>query len=92
MALQVSDTTEAQSLCIKLYQEAQSTGEENKCHYYLQERQEGQPRELQAGNPLLDPWEVVEQLILETFSRHMMEKRISRSSQHEFNKKKKSHA
>lgn len=30
--------------------------EESKCHSYLQEGQGGQPKELQAGQPHLDPW------------------------------------
>ena len=31
--------------------------EERKYHFYLQEGQEGRPRELQAGQPHLDHWE-----------------------------------
>lgn len=31
--------------------------EESKCHSYLKKVQERGPRELQAGQPHLDPWE-----------------------------------
>lgn len=34
----------------------------------------------------LSPGKIIEQLILETISRHMKDKKIIRSSQHEFNK------
>lgn len=45
--------------------------EKSNCHSYIQEGQEGGPRELQAGQAHLDPWEVMERLILENTSRHM---------------------
>jgi len=53
--------------------------EESQCNSYLQE---GRTRKLQYGQPHLD--EVMEQQILETISRQMKDKKITRSSQHGF--------
>lgn len=44
--------------------------EASKCQPYLQEGQEERDREAQASPDLLSPWKVMEQLNLETISRH----------------------
>ncbi|KAK4817888.1 hypothetical protein QYF61_002057 [Mycteria americana] len=43
-------------------------------------------RRAQASQPHLHPWKVMEQLILETVSRHMKDQKVIRSSQHVFTK------
>lgn len=53
-----------------------------KCHLYLREGEEGVLRELQAWQPHYDPWDGDGKPNSENISKHMKEKKTSRSSQH----------
>jgi len=60
--------------------------EKSKCDFFLQEGQEGGPRELQADQLHLDPWESDGAADSGNISKHMNNKKIIRSSQHGFSK------
>ncbi|GAB0192621.1 mitochondrial enolase superfamily member 1 [Grus japonensis] len=60
--------------------------EERKCHFYLQERQEEEPRELQTSQPHLSPWESNGAANPgKHFQAHEI-KKITRTNQHELTK------
>jgi len=56
--------------------------EESRCHFCFHEGQEAGPRELQASQPHLDPWEGDGAANPGNHSRHMKDEKIIRSSQH----------
>lgn len=58
--------------------------EGGKCHAYLQEYGKKDPENSRPDSLSSIPGKVVEQLILETISRHIWEKKIIRSRQHGF--------
>jgi len=55
-------------------------------NWYLQEGQDRGPRKLQNDQPHLSPWEGDGATTLEIISKHMENKKIIRSIQHEFTK------